>query len=619
MQTELLDIRTFLSDVAPFRELPDAELEAVVQDIEITYFKAGTRVIEYGQEIHDLFIVRSGSVEVFRRTGELYNRLEKGEIFGQIGLLMNNLVKFPVHTLEDTLLYCVPEKRFKSLMREYDFFSDFMEVEDVSRLRQAVSSAEESSKMTSVRLDKLHLRPPLVVSGTISISEAAAEMAEHQVSALLVNQGDDEEEFRIVTQADLCTKALATGLSPDLPIDQILSDSVVSLDHKAYIYDAVLMMLRHQSHHIPVVAKGRAIAMVEMTDLLQFESQNSLLLVNSIFQQTTVEELAELSGQVKTCFVRLVHEDANSHMIGSAMSVIGCSFKQRLLELAEQQLGPAPVPYCFLALGSMARDEQLIITDQDNALILDERYREEIHGDYFRELSGFVCDGLNLCGYPYCQGLVMATNPKWRLTRSQWRQTFSDWIENPDPQALLNCSIFFDLHGVAGKTRWAEELNSFVVQKAKNNKRFLACLARNALKRTPPLGFFKTFVMEKDGKHNNSVNLKRRGTAPLADLIRVHALASGSRSRNSFERLDDVIENRILPDGKGPDIRDAMELISMVRIRHQAKDIEDGITPDNNIEPEHLSSFERRHLKDAFQVLSQAQNFLKYRYHSSAP
>ncbi len=120
--------------------------------------------------------------------------------------------------------------------------------------------------------------------------------------------------------------------------------------------------------------------------------------------------------------------------------------------------------------------------------------------------------------------------------------------------------------------------------------------------------------MEQDGRHNNSINLKRRGTAPLADLIRVHALATDSRSQNSFERLDDIIEAGILPKGRGPDLRDAMEFISMVRIRHQALDIEAGREPDNNIEPENLSDFERRNLKDAFQILSNAQKFLKFRY-----
>jgi CBS domain-containing protein len=139
-------------------------------------------------------------------------------------------------------------------------------------------------------------------------------------------------------------------------------------------------------------------------------------------------------------------------------------------------------------------------------------------------------------------------------------------------------------------------------------------MARNALLRTPPLGFFKDFVMETDGRHTNSINMKRRGTAPVADLIRVHALAVGSRARNSFERLRDVIDASVMPPGRGPDLRDALELISMVRIRHQALDLAAGQEPDNNVEPENLSDFERKNLKDAFQILSHAQKFLKYRY-----
>lgn len=211
----------------------------------------------------------------------------------------------------------------------------------------------------------------------------------------------------------------------------------------------------------------------------------------------------------------------------------------------------------------------------------------------------------------------MATNPEWRKTRQQWEDCFAEWIDNPKPVALLNSSIFFDLGGVWGKTKWAKQLNGFIVRRARNSSRFLSCLARNALNRTPPLGFFKDFVMEKDGRHNNSINLKRRGTAPLADLIRVHALAVGSRSQNSLERLDDIIDSGILPPGRAQDLRDAMEYISLVRIRHQALDIEAGIEPDNSIEPENMSDFERRNLKDAFQILSKAQNFVKFRYQSA--
>lgn len=319
---------------------------------------------------------------------------------------------------------------------------------------------------------------------------------------------------------------------------------------------------------------------------------------------------------MRDSFVRMVNEDANSHMIGSAMAGIGRSFTQRLLELGEEKLGPPPVPYCFMALGSMARDEQLVVTDQDNAMILDDRFIPEQHDEYFLALAKFVSDGLAECGYTYCTGDIMATNQKWRQPLRVWKGYFADWIDNPKAQALLNSNIFFDLDGIYGQTEFAEQLKTLVADKASNSPRFLSFLARNALNRTPPIGFFRTFVLEEDGKQQKTFNLKRRGTAPLSDLIRVHALACGSRAQNSFERLKVIGNTKLLLDDDLGNLRDALEFISIVRIRHQALAIEAGREPDNNVRPEDLSPFERSHLKDAFQVVSNAQKFLKFRYNT---
>ncbi|MFB9134322.1 DUF294 nucleotidyltransferase-like domain-containing protein [Vibrio olivae] len=622
MEAELIEIKNFLAQYPPFDELPDETLDNVTRHVEISYFREDTPIIHFGDHITDLYMVRSGVVEVYRRKGELYNRLDQGAIFGQMGLLTNNKVRFPVKAIEDTLVYCIPEQVFQELYEEHDSFADYVEVENSARLRQAVSSTQEENDLTTSKVRTLITREAPFIDKNESIQNSAIKMAEENISALLVMDPEIEEDeeqdssslIGIITDRDLCTRVLAQGLDPHDEVASVMTTELLSLDHNAYVYEAMLKMLRYNVHHLPVLKNKKPIGIIETSDIVRYESQSSLLLVSSIFQQHSIEELSALSEQVKDSFVRLVNEDANSHMVGSAMSVIGRSFKQRIIELAEEELGAAPIPYCFLALGSMGRDEQLLVTDQDNAIILDDSYDPEKHGEYFEKFSKIICDGLDKCGYAYCTGDIMATNPTWRMTRREWEECFADWIDDPNPKALLNASIFFDLDGVYGRLKWAEQLNGFIVRRSRRNNRFLACLARNALNRTPPLGFFKSFVMEKDGRHNNSINLKRRGTAPLADLIRVHALAVGSRSRNSFERLDDIIDAGILPKGKAEDIRDALEFISMVRIRHQAYDVENSIEPDNNIEPEHLSDFERRNLKDAFQILSNAQNFLKYRY-----
>lgn len=624
MEAELLEIKNFLSQYPPFDELEDEVLSYVTQHIEISYYREDTPIIHFGDEIHDLYMVRSGVVEIYRRKGELYNRIDEGALFGQMGLLTNNKVRFPAKAIKDTLLYCIPEAVFQHLYEQHEAFADFVEVEDNARLRQTVSNSKEQNDLTTSKVRNLLTSSAPTIHKTESIQNAAIKMAEDNVSSLLiidpeVAQDDDDNSplVGIITDRDLCTRVLAQGLNPSDDVASVMTTEVISLDHNAYVYEAMLTMLRYNVHHLPVLKDKQPIGVIEATDIVRYESQNSLLLVSSIFQQQSIDELSVLSEQVKDSFVRLVNEDANSHMVGSAMSVIGRSFKQRIIELVEQELGEPPVPYCFVALGSMGRDEQLLVTDQDNAIILDNTFVKEKHDGYFAQLANRVCEGLDKCGYSYCTGDIMATNPDWRMTRTEWEECFADWIDDPNPKALLNASIFFDLDGVYGRLKWAEQLNGFIVRRARRNNRFLACLARNAMNRTPPLGFFKSFVMEKDGQHKNSINLKRRGTAPLADLIRVHALAVGSRSKNSFERLDDIHEAGILPKGKARDLRDALEFISIVRIRHQALDVENEIEPDNNIEPENLSDFERRNLKDAFQILSNAQNFLKFRYQAS--
>lgn len=621
MSIELVEIKDFLLEYPPFDALPAEAVEHATSQVEVAYYRSGSSILSYGDRIHHLYVIRSGAVEIFRRNGTLHNRLESGDLFGQMGLLMNNLVRLAARAIEDTLVYRLPEQLFYDFCDQYEDFSDFVELENSTRLHQAVTTAGEND-LTTAKIKSLLTREPVVIPSNTTIQAAAHIMAEENISAVLVKDDVSEPEvarrarhiFGILTDRDLCNRILAAGLPSSTPVIDVMTTDLLALDHNAYVYEAMLVMLRYNIKHLPLMKDKWPIGIVELTDIVRYESQNSLLLVNSIFQQTTVEDLEALSHQVKDCFVRMVNEDANSHMVGSAMAVIGRSFIQRLTELAEERYGPPPVPYCFLSFGSMARDEQLFITDQDNGLMLDNAYTPELDESYFVRMADFVCDGLARCGYDKCTGNIMATNPEWRKTRSEWQDCFREWIENPTPQALLNSSIFFDLEGVCGKVAWAEELQDFVVDRAREGRRFLACLARNALHRTPPLGFFKNFVMEKDGRHRNSINLKRRGTAPLADIVRVHGLAVGSAARNTFERLDDIIDAGVLPEGRGPDLRDAMEFISLVRIRHQVRDLEEGADPENTIDPADMSDFERRHLKDAFQILSNAQNFIKYRY-----
>lgn len=619
MQDEQLEILTFLQGHALFKDLPAPVQQTVARATDVRYCKAGTQIVSFGEPAQFLHLVRSGAVEVLHRDGKLFDRMTEGGYFGEFGLLHRKTVRFPAKALDDCLLYLVPDTVFTDLFENQESFADLVATEHHVRLRRVVSRREHNDQLTSVAVHTLVAREAVSLAQTATAIEAARCMTESGVSSLLITEGSHApgtptRMVGIVTNRDVRSRLVAAGLPYDTPVRDIMTPDPVVVRHDQMAFEAVLAMLHHKVHHLPVLRDDRPIGVIALSDVMRLESQSGLFVVGSIARQNDVDALAALSGDVRACFQRLASQDSNSRVVGSTMALIGRGFKQRLLELAEQQLGPPPVPYSFLALGSMARHEQLLVTDQDNALVLDEGFDAARHDAYFQQLAAFVSDGLARCGYSYCTGGVMATNTRWRQSIAVWEQTFTRWIEQPTPETLLAASIFFDLDGVWDQSEFSERLRHLIAGKARGNSRFLACMARNALQRTPPLGFFKDFVLEPDGRHARAVNLKRRGTAPMVDLIRVHALAIGSMARNSFDRLRDVMDAGILPNGRGQDLHDALEFISMVRIRTQAQDMAAGLEPGNSIEPEKLSEFERKSLRDAFQVLDNAQGYLKFRY-----
>jgi CBS domain-containing protein len=616
MQIELLEIRDHLQRFPPFDALPDDSLDAIARQVEVAYFKAGTDILLYGAAIHELHYVRSGAVEIYRRNGELYNRLSEGDLFGQAGLLRSNKVRFPARAIEDSLIYFIPATLFDQLCEQHDGFAEFVEAEGQSRLKSAVENQGQASELMQIKVRKLISRQPVSTGPHTTVQQAAQLMSEQSVSSLVIidDSSSNAGMVGIMTDRDLRNRVLAVGLDSATPTSEIMSPNPITIQADDSVFDAMLSMLRHNIHYLPVVQRRRPIGMINLSDIIRYESQSSLYLVNSIFNQPDVAGLQSLLPDLRGTFIRMVNDQATAHMVGSAMAGIGRAFTQRLLELAEQKLGPPPVPYCFMVAGSMARDEQLLVTDQDNALVLDDSFDPVQHDAYFAALAQFVSDGLAACGYSYCKGGIMASNAQWRQPLRVWRGYFSQWIDKPKPQTLLHSCIFFDLDGVYGEVDLVENLKDLLAQKASSNPAFLAALARNALNRTPPLGFFRTFVMETDGQQKHIINLKGRGTAPLTDLIRVHALACGSKAQNSLERLDAIGKTKLLQPEAIGQLRYALEFLSLVRVRHQAMAAAEGAQPNNYIEPEKVSASDRHNLKEAFGVLSNAQKFLRFRY-----
>jgi CBS domain-containing protein len=375
----------------------------------------------------------------------------------------------------------------------------------------------------------------------------------------------------------------------------------------------MLAMAKLHIHHLPVMEDGRLAGMITSTDLLERRSSSAVFVIGDIYKRNSAAELAEVSKQIPKVLTRLQGASASAHSIGHVISSIGEAITCRLLELAEEKLGPPPVPYAFVVEGSMARHEQTALSDQDNGLLLSDEFRPEEHDEYFLAMAKFVCDGLDACGYEYCRGEIMATTPKWRQPLSVWKSYFDRWIDQPEPMALMHSSIFFDMRAIYGDVSLFEELNKHVLAKSAGNKIFLSYMASNAMALRPPLGLFGSFVLIRGGEHHKTLDLKHNGVVPIIDLARIYALSGGVPAVNTRDRLEAAAGGEVSRDGAA-DLREALEFISTVRIAHQANAVRMGEPPDNFVPPGQLSAFERSHLKDAFALVRSMQATLEQRY-----
>jgi CBS domain-containing protein len=459
-------------------------------------------------------------------------------------------------------------------------------------------------------------REPVTVPPRASIREVAELMRAQRVSSvLLVEQG---HLFGLVTDRDLRNRALAVGLDPAQPVIDIATVAPLTIPIESPGFEALLLMARHNIHHVPVMDEGRVAGMITATDVTEQHGTSAVYLAGDIHKQTTLEGLTACAAKVRTLQRQLSAAGASAYSTGHIVTAITDALTSRLLHLGEARLGPPPIEYAWVAAGSQARHEQTAKSDQDNCMLLDDAYDPVAHGTYFKELATWVCDGLAACGYIHCPGEIMAMTDQWRQPRRVWAETFRKWIDTPEPKALMLSCVFFDVRTIAGPPELLDGLRRTVLQRTRDNRLFLAHMVSNALSRQPPLGMFGgmfgSFSTIRSGEHKGTVDLKHTGIVPVIDLARVYALAAGNGAINTHDRLAHAAESGEISSQGVHDLRDALEYLSITRIRHQARQISAGHEADNHLRPDELSNFERSQLKDAFGVVKSLQDVLAQRY-----
>lgn len=622
------DIIDFFKSVPPFEFLTDEVLNSVAVTASMEYYPKGTHILlQEGSPSEFLYVIKKGGVKVYRKEdGEdlVIDYRSEGDSFGFVSLLSGDKSRANVVAVDDTICYLIPKETILNLMNKYPevrgfYLKSFMNIYLDKKYREEQGKKTLTSTVDKIlfttTVEEIASKNVISVPEHLPIKEAARTMCENSISSLIVMNADGIA-VGIVTDKDLRRKVVAAARDVNEPIKNIMSYPIIKIDAKDYCFEAIVKMLKYNIHHLLVIKNGQIEGIITNHDIMMLQGFSPVTVVRDIEIQQSIEGVVYASKQAINIVGNLLQQGAKASNITRIITEINDRTVRKIIQFAEREFGPPPVPYCWIALGSEGRKEQTFKTDQDNALIYADppQQQEESVKKYFLEFTAYIKENLLKCGFPPCPGDVMASNPRWCQPLKIWKKYFSQWIYTPKGEAISLSNIFFDFRGIYGDLSLEESLRDYLLNIVKDQRVFLGYLANLAVKNRPPLGFFKTFVVEKSGEHKDKLNLKIKGIAPIVDIVRLFSLEKGVRETSTLERIDVLKTKHAVVRDYAEEIIYAFEFLMLLRMKHQYEQVLQGLMPDNFIDPERLSNLEKKLLKDTFQLISKLQDILIERY-----
>jgi PAS domain S-box-containing protein len=465
----------------------------------------------------------------------------------------------------------------------------------VADLQSMLPLATRSIKASPLTLTACDLDTP--------IHKAAATMSRAKSSAILV-QSHAGETIGIVTDQDLRNRVLAAGQPSTQPVTTIMSAPLVRIKGRALLFEAARVMQERNVKHLVVTdERGATLGILTATEVLHAQRHAIGALLGEIQEGQSPEELRDSRAKLPVFVKALLESGARVESITRIMTTVSDAVLVRLIILAEAELGPPPAAFAFVAMGSEAREEQTLATDQDNAIIYADVAPEQNEAvqAYFLRLGERVCGWLDIVGYRRCKGEVMACNRKWCQPLSQWRKYFTECVTAAKPQDLLDVNVFFDFrcaHGEAGHVQQLREhLHHLLEGEGKHS--FLFHLAQSTLQFKAPLGFFGNIQLESSGEHPPAFNVKA-AIIPLVNFARMYALQNQFAETNTIERFRRLRDQGLLLPSSHDELAQAYTALMQMRLTHQAAQIGRGTEPDNFIDLQELTQLERSVLKKVF-------------------
>lgn len=638
--TIVLRVYDFLKGFPPFNKLEKEELLFISEKVEVVYFKKDDFVFRQADPPGKFFYcLKNGSVELSHSTAEgddLVDVCDEGDIFGVRSMISGKPYLLNARVREDCLLYAIPIAVFQPYLQSNPKVSlyfaaglatgqinaDPIHGKDFSLLNDQLSEQERHQNLLLSGIFHQDTSGELVkCMASTKIRDAATLMSEKNVGSIIICS-DDGRPIGIVTDTDFRRK-IVTGLIPvEAPIESIMASPVITIHRNASVIEILLIMLSKGVHHLCITEDGTndsvALGMVSQSDLTVMQGNSPLLLFREIKRADTVSKIQHIRDRAEKLIERYLKQEASIQFISQLITAINDELLKKAIRFAESELlaegfKPPNLTWCWLSLGSEGRQEQLLRTDQDNALV----YENPAPGDeshaakYFLALGKKVTAILMSCGFEKCPSDMMASNEKWNVPLSVWKSYFEQWINTPEPKALMLATIFFDYRPVAGDSKLASKLDKFLKKQIIAKKIFLNFFALNATQNPPPLSFIGGFVEERNGDHKNEFDIKLRAMMPLVDAARVLTLdklfLDEKRTIRRFEKMAlDEPHNA----GLFQDAAKSYEILMRFRALN-------GFANNNSgryIDISKLTKIDKQILKSAFGPIEKLQKLLRVRF-----
>ncbi|WP_369811126.1 DUF294 nucleotidyltransferase-like domain-containing protein [Hymenobacter mellowenesis] len=623
----------FLRTIKPFDLLPEEVLAEVAASLqEVQHPREGVIYFQDETKLRGLDILVEGEYETFFYDSQQNRRVVEysrpGDCYGGVSLLLNRKKSLrTVVAKKNTRVYFLHRREFLALCQGYEGFFHFFTArygqrmlnEEYAHFVRPLTSAGQSylasDQLFSRRIETLELRPMVLCAAYTPIHEVARRMAEARTSCYFITDADvDGQIIGYVTDITLRDKVVAGLADAHLPVETIMDAPVVSISSRAFVHEAILLMFRTKTRYLLVETDGEYMGFLSRNKLLtDDQAQSPFIFIQSVKQAQAVPELKRRWEQVPEMVYQLLNRGVKPEIVNQVITTVSDTIALKLIEGAIAELGPPPARFVYMVLGSEGRKEQTLLTDQDNAIIYEDKANEqrELVRAYFLKFAEMVSDQLNEIGFSYCEGGFMAKNPKWTHSLSHWKRNYVEWMTEANPEAGMQFAASFDCRYIYGDAEIMDELHTFLdAELQKPRERFFHYMAVNALQYEPPLTFFRNIRTFAHGDQQ-VFNLKRT-MSPIVDLVRMYALKHRIFATNTGERLEALRAAGVFTEREAQELLQSYYYLMGVRLKKQAAQIiSDNVAPDNYLDPKSLTKVEQVTLKEIFKVIADFQLKIK--------